>query len=63
MDFRFTPEEQDFRMSVRQFVKDEIPDIIKGVEEIHSSHIELEMEDCGQGLAGRCLSQKVWRTR
>ena len=44
MDFRFTPEEQDFRMSVRQFVKDEIPDIIKGVEEIHSSHIELEME-------------------
>ena len=31
MDFRFTPEEQDFRMSVRQFVKDDIPDIIKGV--------------------------------
>lgn len=44
MDFRFTPEEQAFRMEVRQFIKDEIPDILKGVEEIHSDHIELEME-------------------
>ena len=43
MDFRFSPDEQSFRMEVRKFVKEEILDELKGAAEIHPEHVKAEM--------------------
>ncbi len=54
MDFRYTPEEQSFRMEVRQFVEEEIPEVLKGMEEIHPPYTEMEME------VVRKIAKKGW---
>jgi hypothetical protein len=43
MDFRFTPEEQQFRLEVRRFIADHCPRALAGYHEIHAEHVPLEM--------------------
>lgn len=43
MDFRYTPDEQAFRLEVRQFVTENCPVELKGFHEIHAEYVPLEM--------------------
>lgn len=44
MDFRYTPEEQRFRLEVRRFIAGHCPRELTGYHEIHAEHVPLEME-------------------
>lgn len=43
MDFRYTPEEQQFRMEVRSFIAEHCPRELQGFHEIHADQVHLEM--------------------
>jgi len=43
MDFRYTPDEQEFRLEVRRFIAEHCPRELKGFHEIHAEHVHLEM--------------------
>lgn len=43
MDFRYTLDEQQFRMEVRRFITEHCPRELKGFHEIHAEHVPLEM--------------------
>lgn len=43
MDFRFTPDEQRFRLEVRRFIAEHCPRELAGYHEIHAEHVPLEM--------------------
>ena len=43
MDFRYTPQEQQFRLEVRKFIAEHCPRELKGFHEIHAEHVPLEM--------------------
>lgn len=43
MDFRYTPDEQRFRLEVRNFIAEHCPRELAGFHEIHAEHVPLEM--------------------
>ena len=43
MDFRYTPDEQEFRLEVRRFIAEHCPRELRGFHEIHAEHVHLEM--------------------
>jgi len=54
MDFRYTPEEQQFRLEVRRFIAEHCPRELKGFHEIHAEHVPLEM------AVLRKMAEKGW---